>query len=209
MFTLFGTKNSGSAAIEIALEWTGAPFRIIRAATWEADSALAELASVNPLKQIPTLQLPDGSVLTESAAILIYLGLEFPAAKLLPADAAKRAQCIRGLVFIAANCYSAVSISDFPERWGGDADDAAKERVRIAARKQLHRHWEIFADVFPAKPYFSGRSPGALDILAAVVSKWSGTRAHIRKERPDFLATIERIENHKKVAPVFARHWGA
>ena len=30
---------------------------------------------VNPLCQIPTLQLPDGSVLTESAAILIHLGL--------------------------------------------------------------------------------------------------------------------------------------
>ncbi len=208
MFTLFGSKGSGSAAVEVALEWAGVPFRIVRAATWEADSALEELALVNPLKQIPTLRLTDGSVLTESAAILIWLGLECPESKLLPADAARRAQCIRGLVFIAANCYCAVSISDFPERWGGDADEAARQRVRLAARKQLHRHWEVFADTFPARPYFSGRSPGALDILAAVVSKWSGTRAHIRKTRPDFLATIERIESHKKVAPVFARHWG-
>jgi glutathione S-transferase len=39
-----------------------------------ADSAQDELQRVNPLGQIPTLVAPDGSVLTESAAILIHLG---------------------------------------------------------------------------------------------------------------------------------------
>jgi GST-like protein len=72
------------------------------------DSAIAELEKVNPLRQIPTLVLPDGTVLSESAAILIHLGLAHPASKLLPADASARAKAIRGLVFVAANCYSPV-----------------------------------------------------------------------------------------------------
>jgi GST-like protein len=49
--------------------------------------------------------------------------------------------------------------------------------------------------------------PGALDILAATVSKWSGTRAHLRRARPQFLATIESIEQHAWVKPVFDQHW--
>ncbi|MEO8103175.1 MAG: glutathione S-transferase N-terminal domain-containing protein, partial [Betaproteobacteria bacterium] len=106
MYALFGSAGSGSAVVEIALERTGAPYRIVTASTWEPASEVATLRVRNPLQQIPTLQLDDGSVLTESAAILIHLGLAFPEARLLPADASQRAQAIRGLVYIAANCYA-------------------------------------------------------------------------------------------------------
>ena len=214
MHTLFGFQGSGSAAIEIALQRSGVPWRTVDAASWEAESALAELEAVNPLRQIPTLQLPDGSVLTESAAILIHLGLMFPAAGLLPTDEPARAQAIRGLVFIAANCYAAIGIGDYPERWiaGGPdepADGAIVERVRQGARARLHACWDIFADEFPAQPFLSGASAGALDHLAVVVSKWSGTRAHLRVSRPAFFDTLQRIEALPDVAPVFARHWPA
>ena len=207
MYTLFGTQGSGSAAIEVALEAAEAPFRVVRASSWEPDSALGSLKASNPLGQIPTLQLADGGVLTESAAILIWLGLEFPAARILPADGAARAQAIRGLVFIAANCYSAVSIIDYPERWCADIDDSARERINRGTRERLHQHWEMFADLFPTRPYLSGEAPGGLDFLAAVVSKWAGTRARLRSTRPDFMETLMRIERHPKVAPVFERHW--
>ena len=207
MYTLFGFDGSGSAAVEIALGLCNVPWRRVDAASWEPGSALAELEQANPLRQIPTLRLPDGSVLTESAAILIHLGLEFPAAKLLPAETGQRAQAIRGLVYIAANCYAAISVIDFPERWCADADDATNERIRRGARECLHRHWEIFADQFPVHPFLGGASINSLDILAAVVSKWSGARAHLHSARPDFYATIERIESHPAVAPVIARHW--
>ena len=113
------------------------------------------------------------------------------------------------MVFIAANCYAAISVIDFPERWCADADndDAVKERIRSGTRARLHKHWEMFADLFPARPYLSGASLGALDIQAAVVSKWSGARKHLEAARPDFHAALMRIEAHPKVAEVFARHW--
>ena len=58
-------------------------------------------------------------------------------------------------------------------------------------------------------PYLEDVAPGALDFLAAVVSKWSGTRAHLKANRPQFLETLHRIKAHPDVAPVFARHWNA
>lgn len=209
MYTLFGSAGSGSAAIEVALAWAGLPYRLVRASTWEPDSAIKQLAALNPLCQIPTLQLPDGGVLTESAAILIHLGELAPASGLMPTDPTARAQALRGLVFIAANCYAAVSISDFPERWCVPSDEATAERVRAGARAQLHRHWEMLADLFPERPYLLGKQPCALDLLAAVVSKWSGARTHLATARPDFLATLLRVEKHPGVAPVFERHWPA
>lgn len=208
MHILYGYEGSGSAAVEAALERCGTPFRLVRAASWDEASDLDALKRVNPLALVPTLQLPDGSVMTESAAILIHLGLAYPDSALLPADASRRAQSIRGLVHIAANAYAAVGVADYPARWCADADEDEQARVRQAARAMMHRSWEIFADQFmPGTPFLAGDRPGALDLLAAVVSRWSGSRQHLAVHRPGFLALLERIAAHEDVARVFARHW--
>ena len=209
MYTLYGKKGSGSATSQIALDLVGAPYRLVETASWEPNDAFAELLKRNPLGQIPTLVLPGSGVISESAAILIHLGLAHPDSGLLPNDSTTRAQAVRGMVFIAANCYSAISIIDYPERWCADADqdDAVKDRIRAGTRARLHKHWEMFADIFPARPYLSGEQLGALDIHAVVVSKWSGTRKHVEEHRPDFYAALMRIEAHPKVAEVFAQHW--
>ncbi len=207
MYTLFGSKGSGSASAEAALTVAGIEFRSVDAASWDAGPGRDELTRVNPLCQIPTLLLPDGSVLTESAAILIHLSLAHPDSGLLPADAAARAQTLRGLVYIAANCYAAIGIIDYPERWCADADDATNKRIQAGSRQRLHYLWEVFADTFPARPFLGGANLGALDLLAAVVSRWSGSRQHLATARPAFSALLARIENEPRVAALFARHW--
>jgi GST-like protein len=215
-YTLYGSRNSGSAMVEAALELAKAPYRIVDAATWDKRGdkarAFAELKRVNPLHQIPTLVTPEGAVLSESAACLIHLGLAHPRARLLPADPAQRALALRALVFIAANCYSAIGIIDYPERWLGKSDKDANERLRAGARRRLHKMWSAFADSFVGdKPptYLFGDRIGAADLMMAVVSRWSGTRKHLAKNRPAMAALVDRVEAHPVVAAVIARHWGA
>ena len=208
-YVLFGKLGSGAASVHAALEMAGAPYRLVETASWEPNAAFDELLAVNPIGQVPTLKLPDGSALSESAAILIALAERHPQAHLLPADAAARTQAIRGLVYIAANCYPCITIIDYPARFCADANDDApvKTRIRAGTRERLHKHWDIFADLFPARPYLSGAELGALDLYAAVVSKWSGARAQLAQQRTDFHALLQRIEAHPKVAAVFTRHW--
>jgi GST-like protein len=215
-YLLYGSRNSGSAAVEAALEIAKAPYRIVDAATWrkkDDPASFARLQRVNPLHQIPTLVCPDGTVQSESAAILIHLALAHPRAGLLPKEAASRAQALRALVFIAANCYSAIGIIDYPERWLGKSDKAANDKLRKGARRRLHEMWSVFAESVaaptPAKGFLFGAQPGAADILAAVVSRWSGTRKHLGKHHPQLHALVERVQAHPALAAVFARHWGA
>jgi GST-like protein len=210
MYTLYGAKGSGSAAIEAALGLCDAQWKLVTTASWEPGEHFDELLRVNPLGLVPTLVLPDGSVMTESAAILMHLADAHPSSGLMPAGAA-RAQAQRGLVYIAAQCYAAIGIIDYPERWCTPCDDKTADRIRAGSRAKLHASWEVFADTFPAqlpdRPFLSGSSIGALDLLAAVVSKWSGTRAHVAKARPAFHETLQRIDSHPRVAAVFAKHW--
>ena len=138
---------------------------------------------------------------------------------------------MRGLVFIAANCYAAIGVIDYPERYCADKDvscagpsqatdraplgaasDSERggtlhERIVAGTRARLHYLWDVFADTFPAKPYLSGEHLGALDLLATVVSKWSGSREHLAKSRPEFRALLHEVESDPRIAAVFARHW--
>lgn len=202
MVTLYGAKGSGSAAIEAALRIADVPFRSVEAASWEPGPGLEELKRVNPLAQVPTLVLDDGMVMSESAAILIWLGLRYPQSGLLPADPG---QVIRGLVYVAANCYSAIGIIDYPARFCAPCDDAMSARIRTGARSRLHDYWRVFADQFGS--HMNPGQPGALDLLAAVVSRWSGARAHLKETRAAFHAMLERVEADARTAAIFQRHW--
>ena len=209
MLTLYGKRGSGSAAAEAALILAGVPFRIVETASWERNDAFEALLKVNPLGQIPTLLLADGSALSESAAILAHLGLAYPESGLLPHDASARAQALRGLVFIAANCYAAISVIDFPERWCADADndDAVKDRIRAGARARLHRHWEIFADLFPARPWLGGTRVGRARLACGrrlqVVRRAQAPGA----EASDILCHAAAHRSTPEGRAVFAKHW--
>ena len=207
MYTLYGSRGSGSAIAEMGLRAAGLDYRVVTASTWEPGPGQDELRKVNPLGQIPTLVLPDGSVMSESAAILIHLGLAAGPGVLLPKDEAARAQALRGLVYIPANCYSCITILDYPDRFTTDTGKEALDAVKAGTRARLHKHWEIFADTFEGSPFLNGASPGALDFLAVVVSKWAGTRAHLQAHRPKFFELLQRIEAHESVAPVVRAHW--
>ncbi|MCP2053880.1 UNVERIFIED_ORG: GST-like protein [Pseudomonas fluorescens] len=204
MYTLYGIDESGSCMIEIALQRCAVPWRRIDASSWEDGEGSDALARINPLKQIPTLVTPDGQVLTESAAILIHLGLEFPASELL---AGNRAQILRGLVYIAANCYSAVGIIDYPQRWLGNVDDAAQAQLVSGTRRYLHQAWVVFAEQFADQLFAPGNVPNALGIMAAAVSRWDAAREVLNNLAPGFAQTLARVDADPVVAPVFARHW--
>jgi GST-like protein len=205
--TLYGTKGSGSAAVEAALDVAGLAYHSVDAASWQPSAGLDALKKVNPLAQIPTLVLDDGSVLTESAAILLHLGLEHPRSGLVSAGPSRRAQQIRGLIYIAANCYAAIGILDYPDRWYPGPDEAVKAAMQTRGKARLAELWELFADQFAATPWLSGERLGALDILAATVSMWSGARKALAESRPEFTRLLGRIELDPRVAAVWARHW--
>ena len=82
---LYGAEGSGSIAVEAALTLLQLPTSLIEGATWAHESARERVAPVNAMRQVPTLILPDGEIMTESAAILIDLADRHPAAGLAPA----------------------------------------------------------------------------------------------------------------------------
>jgi len=60
VLTLYGSRGSGSAAIEAALAVAGVPCEHVEGAEWNRTEGYERLKRVNPLAQIPSLVLEDG-----------------------------------------------------------------------------------------------------------------------------------------------------
>ena len=208
MYKLYGFKGSGSAAIEMALDAAGAVYTKTDVASWDSSTPVHELSVVNPLLQIPALVLPDKTILTESAAILIYLADAYPSAGIIAQSPMQRAKTIQGLIYLTANCYPAVGIIDFPERWTASKDPAELEHVRNGTRNRLNYLWEVFTDSFTGSPYLSGPQPGVLDFLAVTIGRMFKVKDYLAESRPAFYALLSKLESHPRLAGVVARHWG-
>ena len=97
MLKIFGAVGSGSVPIEATLTLLGIPHEVIEAVTWEDEAARKLVETVNPLRQVPALVLPSGEIVTESAAILIYLADLYPQARLAPGTQRPQARAISTL----------------------------------------------------------------------------------------------------------------
>lgn len=81
---VYGSAGSGSVPIEAALTLIGARYEVIGESVVRDSPRYPEVFKVNPLSQVPVLILPSGEVMTESAAILIWLADGHPDAQLAP-----------------------------------------------------------------------------------------------------------------------------
>lgn len=70
---LYGIPQGCSFGSIVALEWLGQPYRLCRIDMMTRQLQSDLYARIHPLRKTPALVLEDGSVLTESAAILQHL----------------------------------------------------------------------------------------------------------------------------------------
>ena len=121
--------------------------------------------------------------------------------------AGNRAQIIRGLVYIAANCYSAIGIIDYPQRWLGNVNETVQAQLVTGTRRYLHQAWVVFADQFAGQLFAPNDTPNALGLMAAAVSRWDESREALHGLAPGFAQSLVQVDADPIVAPVFARHW--
>jgi glutathione S-transferase len=98
-------------------------------------SSGADFWRINPLGQVPALELDDGSVLTENTAILEYVAELHPQADLLPATSIEKARLRQWLGFISTELHKAV----FVPLLDSSASAAAKDYARSKAQLRLDR----------------------------------------------------------------------
>ena len=173
MFTVYGDKGSGAFSAEAALAEAGAPYDFHLISLEKNEQKKPEFLAINPSGKMPAVKLPEGQIITESLAILLTIADHFPNAHLLPNQASvERAYAYRWLAFMAAEIYPMVEISDYPERFAPEGDEA--KALRRKARERI-RERLLIVERQVAGPWFLPSGFSILDIYAAMFSRWRGS----------------------------------
>jgi len=171
MYKLYWAPDTGAFAPEVVLTLAKAPFEkalVDREAKEQQGEAYLKL---NPMGQIPLLILPDGRVMTESAAMVLHLVDCFPEAALAPPPgSSERAVFDRWLVFMAVNVYTADLRFYYPERYS--TDPAGAEGVKAAAARDLDRQFGILEAAIGPGPFLQGASYSAADLYLLMLVDW-------------------------------------
>jgi glutathione S-transferase len=176
--------GAGSLAPQIVLEEVGAPYELV----WVSRAA-AEVETfrrVNPAGKIPLLVLPDGTRVSESAAILIHLTNAHPAAELAPlTGTAAHARFLQWMVFLSANMYEAALRFFYAERYSAGGAAAAAD-IKAQALADWTRHLELIHDVL--SPYVLGKEFSAADPYLHMLAGWYPDNLSVFAERLPGLA---------------------
>lgn len=197
MLTLLAHPGFGSALIEAQLDLYGVPYaRELLDNPFESAAARARILALNPTGQLPTLLLPSGEVMTESAAITLHLADLTRSEALVPGPAApERAAFLRWLVFVVAQLYPGFAYADNPQLFVPEGQAAFRAAVH-AHREGRLRVWGEAAGA----PWFLGERFSALDLYAATMTRWTPRRAWFAQHTPKLAAIAQRVDAMPELA---------
>lgn len=185
MYKLYGRANSGSFAVQVALEEVGARYERIWVGREPAD--VARLREVNPAGKVPALMLPDGTLMFESAAMLIHIALTHPASLPAKAGTSSHASFLQWMVFLSANVYEAALRIYYPARYSARGEPDA-EAIRQQATADFCSHLQIIGRRL--KPYVLGADYSIADTYLYMLASW------YPGERSELLARVPELQAH-------------
>lgn len=174
----------GTAAMapHAALAEIGEPYELVRVERDEDGRVTEEYLALNPWGKIPTLE--DGDlVLTESAAICLYLAEKFPEARLAPpAGTRERAELYRWLLWLTNTVQPAQLRYFYPDRYGAGG-------VKEAAEAELHGHYDRIDGQLAGREWLVGDGERTVsDLFLFMLTRWGRFLEPAAWDRPNLRA---------------------
>ncbi|AEI92838.1 maleylacetoacetate isomerase MaiA [Roseobacter litoralis Och 149] len=175
MLTLYSYwRSSTSYRVRVALNLKGLSYRTVPVDLVAGAQRAPDYVTKNPSKAVPTLVLEDGTVLTQSLAILDYLEHTAPDPALLPSDPLQRAKVLAAAQIIASDIHPVNNfkvLSRLKSHHGFTGDTAAA----------WMRHWiseglEAYQALLPDAPTYSFANTPQLCDLCLVAQLYNAHR---------------------------------
>lgn len=158
--------------------------------------------SINPMGKVPAI-VHDGTIVTEAAAICLYLAEAFPEADLAPRTLSEKADYLRWTFFGAGPVEQAIIAHSF--KWDEGIDANTSGRLGFGSYDLTVK---TLAELFGDRDYVCGDRFTAADIYVGAQVDW-GLQFKTLPDRAEFLAYAERLrgrEAYKAAKAVDAAH---
>jgi len=182
--TLYHIAPSRSSIVHWMLEEVGEPFDIHLLSMQKGENREPAFLAVNPMGKVPALRHGD-VVITESAAICLYLADAFPNAGLtVPIGDPRRGPFLKWLFFGPSVIEPAIM-------------DRAYKRAEEAPRAALgygdfDTAMSVVAKAIERGPFLLGDQFTAADVVIGSTLRW-GMMFNLVPERPEFRTYVDRL----------------
>ncbi|WP_434631846.1 glutathione transferase GstA [Chromobacterium sp. CV08] len=179
---LYYSSGACSLASHIALFASGLPFSVEKVdlrATPHTTAAGADFSAINPKGYVPALQLDNGELLTEGAAILQYIADQVPDKRLAPANGTlERYRLQEWLNFIATEVHKNFSPLFFGKT----------EEVKDDAWARLQPRFALLQRQLDKAPYLLGGEFGVADAYLFTCLSWA---QYVQRSLADYPALLD------------------
>ncbi len=200
-FVVYGERGWGNVAVEAALTLIGAPYRVVDTGAKGPERPPATITA-----QVPVLELPSGEIMTESAAILIWLADVHPAARLAPpVDSPPRPAFLRWMAFVSSSIYALYWVRDVPARMVDG--EAAQAQVKARLMDRILRGWALMEAAITPGTWLVGEDLTVLDLYVTVVSRWTPRPRLHGEVAPRIGEVVRRVESHPRLSALWAERF--
>lgn len=155
MTTLCYAKKTCSIGIHVLLEELGIPYDLRIVDFSKKEQKTPEYLALNPKGKVAALVRDDGSVVTEYAAIAMYLALEHPEKNLMPTDTEGMIRTLEAMDFIIGTVHMLSwrmyrrpdAYSDIPE---------AVEQLKVRGKEAMMAAFDVVDEQLEGKEWLMG-----------------------------------------------------
>lgn len=202
---VFVANGWGSVIAEAALAVAGIGFERVEVDPEKESEGRERWFRANALRQLPTVIVPGGEVLTESAAIVLRVAEVAPGSGLAPGvDAPERVRFLRWLAFLVGAVYPTFTFGDDPTRWVKTGSQELRESTDAARKRLMGQLEEAAAE---GGPWFLGERFSAIDIYVTAMSHWRPRQAWYAESCPRLAAIAAGAKKHPALGEVWARNF--
>jgi maleylacetoacetate isomerase len=196
-------RSLASFRVRIALNLKNTAHEVVFVDIDKQQHLGADYARINPQMALPSLVLDDGTVLTQSLAILEYLEETYPTPRLLPVDAAGRAR-VRAVAAMVASDMHPLIVPRVQRYLTEELKLGAEQKttwLRHWAGESLHALEARLARDKETGHFAHGDSPTFADICMVGLVTFAGTQRIDLAPYP----TVTRIFETAMALPAFAQ----
>ena len=200
---LYYARGTISIVVAIALEEAGMEYEPVKVSFADAEQTKPEYLGLNPKGRVPTLVLDDGTILTETGALLEYIAALKPDANLVPQEPTDAAHMRGVMYYLASTMHVAHAHKMRGSRWADQQsswdDMAAKVPETMAACASYVQSHCLRGD------FVSGETLSLADPYLFVVCNWLAGDGVDPADYPKIDAFMSRMEARESVKAVRAR----
>ena len=192
MYTIYTAPGTGGFAAEAMLEAGNTPWKRELVDVDKGEHRSDGYLAINPAAQVPTLILPTGELMTESAAMCMFLGDAHRDTGLAPQPGDHgRAAYLRWMVYLSTVVYTADLRIYYPDRYTVDTSGA--DGVKTCATGDMDTALGIVDEHLSRFEWLAGDRMSVADIYLAMLASWHPDTSALKTACPRVAAVWKKV----------------